>query len=310
MKRFVFALSAGFLILSLTGCSLPKATPQITPLNTPASNPLATPQATSTLIGSVPTPGPSPTGGLPGTPGGTYAVVLVAPGDVLNIRSGPGVDNPVIGSFAPTVTDIIRTGPATPSGGDVWVQVQVPGGSLGWVDSIYLTEYVPPAVFCSDTRVTGLITSLGEAFTANDGVLLASLVSPAHGMTVYLHRLAYPIPFMASDARWVFESTFVHDWGPVPANGMETSGSFHDTVLPQLLQVFNASYTLQCDSPGLAGTYTPRPWPEEYTNINYYGIYRPISSLDTLDWQIWLAGIEYSQGTPSLFSLINFTWEP
>lgn len=133
-----------FLGIVLTGCTLP-FTDTPTPLFAPTPEPAMTPepaiptdepdpvapgldapqtQATQTVVAAFtqtapPTPIPptvtqSAAGPViqPGTPSGPYAVILVQSGDVLNIRSGPGLSNPVLASFAASAVDVMRNGPS------------------------------------------------------------------------------------------------------------------------------------------------------------------------------------------------------
>jgi hypothetical protein len=204
----------------------------------------------------------------------------------------------------------MRAGPSSDVGGDHWVEVQNPGGGTGWVNAAFLTEYVPPATFCADGRISSLITSLDKAFTTPDGALLYTLVSPAHGMTVYLWRNGNGITFDRDHARWVFDSTYSHAWGMAPGSGLETNGSFHEAVLPKLQEVFNASYSLTCNSLGTAPQYGLTPWPEIYANVNYYTVFKPGTAGVDLDWRYWLVGVEFVQGQPYVFALIHFAWEP
>jgi hypothetical protein len=204
----------------------------------------------------------------------------------------------------------MRTGPSALSGGELWVQVQNPGGGTGWVNAYFLTEYVPSATFCADARVNTLITGLDNALTAGNGVLLQSLVSPAHGVTVHLWRHGTPVTFEPADARWVFESTYSHDWGLAPGSGLETSGSFHVVVLPKLQDVFSASYTLSCNSVQTGGASYDTSWLPQYTNINFYSAYKPGPTGDELSWRTVLVGVEYVKGQPYVFSLIQMEWEP
>ena len=81
-------------------------------------------------------------------------------------------------------------------------------------------------------------------------------------------------------------------------------------VLPKLLDVFNASYSLTCNSLGTAAQYGSEPWPNLYANINYYTTYKPGTPGVDLDWRYWLVGVEYVQGQPYVFGLIHFQWEP
>lgn len=330
MKKILLASLIFLLVTPLGACSLSRLgdpTPLPTPaIIVPSPTPLqltvtpSVPSATATL--NLPTPttgsGTTPaaptatTGGsvVPGTASGPYAVILVAPTDVLNIRSAAGAGNAVTGSFPATATGIMRTGPSSTVDGDLWVEVQKTGGGTGWVNANYLAEYVAPATFGADVRVNTLVTNLDNALTSGNGEALSGLVSPAHGMTVYLWRNGNPITFKASDARWVFDSTFSHNWGAAPASGLDTNGSFHETVLPNLTDVFNASYSLTCNSLGTAPQYGSAPWPELYANVNYYTVFKPGTPGVDLDWRYWLVGVEYINGQPFVFALIHFAWEP
>jgi hypothetical protein len=333
MKITVFALLGLGLLVALTGCSISfSGTPTLLPTQViiPSPTPLlVTPTITSpaltvptsttslpTLATGLltPTTGSAPTATtgriIPGVPSGPYAVILIGADDVLNVRTGAGAVNAISGSFTASATNVMRTGPSIMADGDLWVQVQNPGGGIGWVNDQYLTEYVPPATFCADVRINTLLTNLGNALKTSDGERLASLVSPAHGMTLWLWRYGTPIIFDREHARWVFDSTYIHNWGAAPASGMDTIGSFHEKVLPFLQEVFNASNSLTCNSLGTATQYGSNPWPVEYANVNYYTVYKPGTPGVDLDWRYWLVGVEYVQSQPYVFGLIHFQWEP
>lgn len=324
--RLIFCWLA---LVGLLGCTLPVATPLPTPTvfviptqTTPpptSTLPIVTaaaseapttmastqPPIISTLpVSASPTPRSIIT---PGSPSGPYAVVLVSPGDVLNIRAGPGVDYRVVASFPPTFTAVIRTGPSARVEGAIWVEVQTPTGGTGWVNSHYLTEYVPPSNTC-DQKVLDLMSKFERAVLNSDGVALQNLVSPRHGLDVWLYRSGRPINFDVEHARWVFDSTFVHNWGAHPASGMDIKGSFHEVVAPDLRKVFEVTHTTTCNDITVPGWEVT--WPEEYANINVVKVLKPASPNVDLDWRIWLVGVEYVGGTPYLFSIIQFIWVP
>jgi hypothetical protein len=240
-----------------------------------------------------------------------YAVVLVLPGDILNIRAGAGVGNSVVGTLPPTALGVNRSGPATSAGGDRWVEIQNPGGGTGWVNSNFLTEHIPASTFCGDTRVTGLLSSVRSALLNSDGDLLSSLVSPAHGLDVRLWRYGTVANYSPEEAEWVFESEYQVNWGAAPGSGDETRGSFTAQPLPKLKEVFGASYSMHCNDTLDLATFNVQPWPPEYTNINFYTIYKPgTEQYGGLDWRAWTVGVEYVQGKPMLFALIHYQWEP
>jgi hypothetical protein len=341
MKKMIVILLGLGLLVPLTGCSLsllelPDPLPTIISISSPTPLLATLTTAAPTPIVSTPTislptltfGAPEPTGGytpmptsgntptlgaggiIPGEPSGPYGVVLVVPDDVLNIRTGPGVDYSIAGSFSASAINIMRTGPASAVNGNLWVQVQNPGGGIGWVNATHLTEFKGSTAFCSDSRINTLLTNFGNALEISNGEALASLVSPAHGMIVSLWRNGNPITFDREHARWVFDSTFEHNWGSAPASGLDTIGSFQVKVLPWLQDVFNASYSLTCDSLGVAPQYGSNPWPVEYANVNYYTVYKPGTPGVDLDWRYWLVGVEYVQGQPFVFAVIHYAWEP
>ncbi len=240
-----------------------------------------------------------------------YAVILVSAGDVLNIRSAAGAGNTIVGSLQPAAVGVNRTGPATSAGGDRWVEVQNPAGGTGWVNANFLTERVTSSSFCADTRVNDLLNNVRTALINSNGDLLSSLVSPVHGLDLRLWRWGTVANYSPEEASWVFDSEYVVSWGPAPGSGMETNGTFSEQPLPKLQEVFGANYSLHCNDPRDLATFSVEPWPAEYSNINYYTVYKLGSDqYGGLDWRAWIAGVEYVQGAPKLFALIHFQWEP
>jgi hypothetical protein len=338
MKRTLISIGIGLAILSLTGCSLallraPKtiSTPILlsspTPLSATSTPADTTPGVPTPILGmptvtpgsAAPTSIPAviPTaitaGILPGLPSGPYGVILVAPGNMLNIHSAPGTGSPVNGSFPATNTTVMRTGPSSNIGGDQWVQVQIPGGGTGLVNAAFLTEYVAPAVFCADGRVNTLLTIFGNALTTSNGQALYSLVSPAHGMAVRLWRNGNAVVFDQAHAQWIFVSTYEHNWGAAPGSGMDTIGAIHSVVLPKWLDVLNAptpGYTLSCNAPQTGGASYNTSWPAIYTNVNFYSLYKPGPTDNENSWRTLLIGVEYFHAQPYLFSVTQMDWEP
>jgi hypothetical protein len=274
----------------------------------------ATPTASSTT-GPTPTitatstagPSPTPTETLQAT--GSYAVVNITQYDgSLNVRSGAGVNNPLAGSLAYTATDIARLGSPVTIGTAEWWQVQKTGGVTGWVNASYLTEYVPSAAFCADARVTTLLTDLGTALKNTDGAALAALVSPKHGVDIRLASNNKPVNYTQATAASIFTDSATHNWGQTETSAANVSGTFMDIIQPKLLEVYNSSYQLGCNDTSRLGSVN-QPWPSEYTTINFYSIYK-LSTGDTPNWRDFLAGIEYVNGQPYLFSLIYFEAVP
>ena len=106
-----------------------------------------------------------------------HDVVGVAPGDVLNVRSGPGAAFPIIGSFAPGERNVEVIAPAAADGG--WGIVNLSGeGSAGYVSLRYLRRqpntfagHLPPVLRCSGTEPFWGLRVEGDAIAYSDGSL-------------------------------------------------------------------------------------------------------------------------------------------
>lgn len=168
---------------------------------------------------------------------------------------------------------------------------------------------VPPAVFCADAQATTLINNFKSALQTSNGPMLASLVSPTHGMEARLYRDGTVVTYDQQHAKFLFETTYVVDWGPAPSSGLESMGPFHETILPALLDVFNKSYTLTCNQVQVGGTTYQATWP--YSGINFYSVYYPGTQANSnMDWHTWLLGMHYVNGRPYLYAIMQFQWEP
>lgn len=165
------------------------------------------------------------------------------------------------------------------------------------------------ANFCSDGQVTTLINNFKIALKTSDGTLLASLVSPVHGMDARLYRDGRVVNYDRAHAKFLFDSTYSVDWGSAPGSGLETNGSFHEHFVPALLDVFNKNYTLTCNQVQVGGASYPTRWP--YDGINFYSVYYAGSQGNgSLDWHTWLIGMTYTNGKPYLYAILQFKWEP
>jgi len=249
------------------------------------------------------TPTPTPQVALQGP----YAVVRVNPNDTLNIRENAGTSYPIVGSFSPNATDIMRTGPTQQVDGSLWVQVQRPDAGTGWVNSYYLTEYVTHDAFCADMRIAPLIDQLKQAVFLSQGNQFASLVSPSHGVDIRLWAYANPVNYTTGTAKTIFSSSTSYNWGGGPS-GIPDIGTFADIIQPKMIDVFYApDKELYCDN--LTKVYPlAHPWP--YPNIRFYNLYKPGTPEAVLDYRTWLIGIEYINGQPYLYGLVTVGWEP
>ncbi len=166
-----------------------------------------------------------------------------------------------------------------------------------------------PPDFCADIRGTELINSFSKAVASKDGALLASLVSPSHGMDVRYYRDGKVVNYDAEHAKFVFETTFQADWGLSFGSGEATIGSFQEIILPTLEQVFTPNSLIVCSQIQTGGrNYVPE-WP--YPDINYYSVYFPgTEEFGGLDWQTWAVGMDKISGKPAIAAMVHYVWEP
>ena len=99
---------------------------------------------TTTTEPTTTTTGANTTTSLPGDPidigpvaGDVLAVVGVAHDDVLNVRSAPGTDQPVIHELDPLADDVIALGNARALPASIWFEVETNDGT-GWASSSFL----------------------------------------------------------------------------------------------------------------------------------------------------------------------------
>jgi len=255
------------------------------------------------------TPSPIPIG-TPMALTGPYAVTLIARNDVLNIRAGAGVNNPIIGSFARDAVNVMRTGPSQQADGAEWVEVLLPDGvNKGWVNSNYLIEYVSRETFCADARIPSLIEQLKQAVTSSNGTLLGSLVSEKHGLNMNYWASSTTVNYTSITAQTVFSDAQSINWGSGGGSGIGDVGTFAQIVQPQLVEVLNSPYQLNCDEIVYGASYTNvLQYQYANTNIHFYSVIKPPTNV--MDWKVWLVRIEYVNGQPYLFGTVHYVWEP
>ena len=243
----------------------------------------------------------------PATLIGPYAVVRVSSNDVLNIRSGAGISNPPVGSFAANAVDVMRTGPTATADGATWVEVQNPAGGTGWVNFSYLTEYVSPAAFCADGRVPALIEQLKGSMNQSNGSLFASLISPSHGLNLNYWPSSPTVQYSSATAQAAFTDPQARDWGSGGGSGAMDTGTFAQVVQPQMVDVLNSPYQLNCNALVYGQTYT-NVTAYASSNMPYYSVVKPPTNV--MDWKVWLIRIEYVNGQPYLSGAMHYVWEP
>ena len=168
---------------------------------------------------------------------------------------------------------------------------------------------IPPvtANVCNDPQAVALIDSLKSSMLTANGASFSPLVSP-NGMEVRYFRDGTVVTYTAYQAQFLFETTFEANWGTAPGSGLEKTGSFHDVIVPELVKNFNTPYTLHCNEIRHGGATYQVAWP--YSKDFYSMYYQGTDQNGYMDWHTWVTGIEYVNGKPYLYALMQFFWEP
>jgi hypothetical protein len=234
-----------------------------------------------------------------------YAIINVPENGVLSIRSGPGRSFSRVGGFGATQRDVPLTGAASGKFPRVWYQVLRTGGGSGWIGGCCVTEYHAPQDFCADSRARAQVDAFGQAFILQDGESLGKLVSPLHGMTVRLFREGTAVNYLWY-APGLFASTYPVDWGKPPGGTTTVVAAFPEAFTPPLQRVFQGEHQFYCDDASSANSPGVPAWPPEYANVNYYAVHQPASADGTVKASTWLIGVDYVNGAPYIFAIIQF----
>ncbi len=289
MNKFRLTLIIfSFLTLHLAGCAFaPKE------VGTPTPNlPLPTPIPTQISYSNM-------------------AVILLEEGEEFDIHLSANQESAMIESIDANTVAIPFLGKKEFVDAEMWVEIQTSTGEAGWGQARYLTEHIPADVFCVDPDILFLLEDLKIALQNKDGDLFASLVSPTHGLDLRYYRYGTVANYTPAEAAWAFSSDYAVNWGNEPGSGFEKIGTFSEIPLPMLLEVLGGNHERYCNEVGIAATFAPKPWPFEYSNINFYQLFKPgTDEFGGMDWRSWLVGVEYIEEESYLFALIHFEWTP
>ncbi len=261
--------------------------------------------------GDTPAPGTTP---LPTQPPRRYAVFFLGEGDILNVRTGPGVGYDILTSLSYVDRDLEPAGGREEADGMFWQEITLPDGSTGWVSTSFLVEQVQSQAFCEDARIGELLDRLAAAIKGRDGEALARLVNPAHGLTIQYDWWNPTVTFTPDLARSLFISTNDYEWGIGGGSGLPIVGPFSEQVLPGLDDVFSQGHSRHCNllDQGVAvgASSAELRWPADYANLNYVALYRLAPPDEEMNWRTWAVGIDYVAGQPYLAVLVQYSWSP
>jgi hypothetical protein len=235
----------------------------------------------------------------------TYQVAFVESNDVLNVRSGPGVDYGIVGELAPDADNVALTGLRQFVDGSTWVSIQA-GSVAGWVNSRFLAERA--AGFCDDAAVVALLGELETAVSNHDSNHFSRLVHPERGLQIHHDWWNPKIRIEGDHLNQIFTNDVSYEWGIADGSGDAIVGSFVDIILPPLEDDFLGATQTACNDILHGGTAGYVRLPDGYEQVNYYAYYRPAGDIE-FDWGTWVVGVEQWQGQWYVSYLVHFDWE-
>jgi hypothetical protein len=284
----------------------PTATPSLAATPTATHTVTATATETST---PTPSPGRSPTPTEPPTPPTEtrHAVVNVASDDVLNVRTDPGVANPIVGSIPPYGMDVYVMGTGEEVDGAVWVPIRYQDIS-GWVNSNYLARQVGSV----DEEISARAARIIMAIKHEDMETVATLVHPENGVrfSPYTYVRSEDLSFGAAQMRDLFADQTVYTWGVFDGTGEPIELTFRayferfvydvDFALPHVVG-FNETIGMGNTINNIAEVY-----PEAVAVEYHFEGFDP--QYAGLDWRSLRLVLERKEGAWYLVGVVHDEW--
>jgi hypothetical protein len=235
----------------------------------------------------------------------TSSVFGVADDDMLNVRSGAGVENDVIATLAPDAVGLVPTGREEFIGDERWWEIETEAG-LGWVNRRFLV------VTRSTSGTPGLddqLLAMVQTLPSFDDARFAERVEIG-GIGVFAD---WPTPW-TSIARDEFDSD--HQWSP---EGTEDRTCDCDLTVPEFLGFDTARWylaryevpgpILEAGDPGV--NFQHGQTPEFFDRFTTGSIYIPEPEpQESLDWRRYTVVFDFEDGTPVIRGIWRWGWTP
>jgi len=262
---------------------------------------------TGTAATEIPQVDPTPLVFSTFEPSGMYAVVGIPEGEVLPLRNPAGISGSIVQELAYDARGITATGNATNLGSSIWMEIQVPDGSVGWVNSLNMTEDVSQEQFCHDDRALMVLDNSLHSIQNQDGDQLSQIVNPRRGLVIRHDWWNPEIILPAESIPGIFDDLSEMEWGLLSGGEFKIQGSFKDIILPLLEDTVLNSPVPICGELPSGTTSRPALWPTEYASFNYFAIHRPApEDGNSFDWRTWAFVFEYIDGQPFLTKIVHY----
>lgn len=206
---------------SPTVAALPPETATVLPPTVPPMT------VTAPATDGYPPPPPPSQGGAP------YTVVSVTNDDVLNVRSGVGIENPIVGTIPPAGMGVQLLGEGEEAAdGALWLPIQYQE-VRGWVNSNYLARQVNSVEAVVALKANEVVLALQEGNLEQ----VASAVHPEKGLrfspyTFVTVNAALPDDqdrlFSAAEVSTLLADPTIYHWGPFDGTGDPINMTFEE----------------------------------------------------------------------------------
>ena len=242
----------------------------------------------------------------------TRSVVLVAADDVLNVRSGPGVENAIVATLAPTATGVALTGQEAQVGSSVWVEIVIEDVT-GWVNEHFLTQPDSAANPFSDSLAVDLGDELAAVFAGR-----GDLTELASKRGIHVAHHDRPRPFTNLDE--LLTDSTLHAWAgtgcaPKECPDETPNLTFAEGVADSFLGAWNdEDRQVAADEviPGGNGLLAEFIVPTEFENLHFVAVKDPGDNPDYggIDWYTWYVYFTYENDVPVVVGMSIDAWAP
>ncbi len=236
-------------------------------------------------------------------------VVLLAPDESnnkLNMRAGPGTQNPVVGELQPAQAELASTDAIEVVDGRVWHEL-ITGDATGWVYGYYLTETWSPSEVEQEWDWMSALEDFANSLVLGEG--LQDTVSWRGLFVIYfddnLRRWSPDdLPVLHeddSDLRW-------SNTGASASEGDATVGSWKEVIAdPFLADYLDEDINIEVGGLTLGpnAVLPSSAISSAFANFPWVAIHDPgdNAELGGLDWSTWLVFLEMEEDGPKVVGL-------
>ncbi len=243
---------------------------------------------------------------------GTKDVMLVGSDDVLNVRSGPGVENDIVATLPPTATGVALTGREAQVGSSTWVEIVTEDGT-GWVNDHFLAETDSAANPFSESLGIDLVDGLVAVFAGR-----GDLTETASHRGIFIAHHDRVRPF--SDLDGLLTDPTLYPWAGTGCSPEECPDetpklTFAERVADSFLGAWtddDRQVAVDEVIPGGNGMLEDFIVPTEFENLHFVAVKDPGDNPDYggIDWYTWYVYFTYENDVPVVLGMSIDAWAP